>query len=76
VGSTYRRHACGIRFHACDAGFLCFADDLGRERFVQVERHEVVDVWLDGSQAVAVRETLLDCCDGWDEIGLESSINE
>lgn len=41
---------------------------------MQVERHKVVDIRLDGSQAIAVRETLLDCCDGRDEIGLESRI--
>jgi hypothetical protein len=76
LGWTYRCHARWIRFHACDAGFLCFADDIWCERFVQVERHEVVDLWFNGSQAIAVRETLLDCRNGWDEIGLGSRINE
>lgn len=67
----YGGHACRVGLDACDAGGFGLADHLGRDGFVQVQRHEVVDVGLDGAEAVAVLETLLDCGDGRDQVGLQ-----
>lgn len=58
-GGTYGRHAGGIGLHARNTRLLCFADDFGCDGLVQVQRHQIVDVGLDGLQAVTVLQTLL-----------------
>jgi hypothetical protein len=45
---AYSSYASRIGLDACDAGFLCFADGLRGCRFVKIERHEVVDIRIDG----------------------------
>ena len=39
---------------------------------MQVKGHEVLDIWLDCSQAVTILESLLDRCDGRDKVGLRN----
>jgi hypothetical protein len=40
---------------------------------VEVQRHEVVDIGLNGTQTVAVLDALLHAGDGWDEVWLARS---
>lgn len=71
MGKTYGGYAGWVGLDACDAGFLGFADDFWSDGLVEVEGHEVVDVWLDGLQSVAVLEALFDSSDWRDQIWLE-----
>jgi len=73
---TDGRYTGWIRLHPCDARFLRLADDFRRDGLMKVERHVVLDVWLDCSQSVPVFEALLDGCDGWDKIWLNCAISE
>ena len=67
---TYSRDAGGIRLDARDACLLGLADHLGCDGLVEVQRHEVVDIGLNGPQAVAVLDALLHAGDGRDEVWL------
>jgi hypothetical protein len=73
AGETYGRDAGGIRLDASDACLLGLANHLGRDGLVEVQRHEVVDIGLNGTQTVAVLDTLLHAGDGWDEVWLARS---
>ena len=73
---TYGGYAGWVGLDACDAGFFGFADDFWGDGFMEVEGHEIVDVWLDSLQSVAVLETLFDRSDWWHEIWLRPKIRQ
>lgn len=70
MDKTYRGYASWIRLDARNARSLGLANHLRRDILMQIERHEVVDIRLDGSQPVTVRKRGLHRCDRWDEVGL------
>lgn len=70
AGGGVGGHACGVRLDAGDACLLCLADDLWSDVLVQVQRHEVVDIGLNCSQALAVFESCLDRSNRRDKVGL------
>jgi hypothetical protein len=70
---THGSDTSWVRFDTGDTCFLCLADDFGCDRLMQVKRHEIVDIWFNCKQSVAVLEALLDCGDGRNQIGLPSS---
>lgn len=67
---TYCSHACWVRLDSCDASLLCFTNNLWSDALVQIERHEIVYIWLDLAQTVAILKALLDSCDGRNKVGL------
>lgn len=69
---THGCHARGVGFHARDASGFCLADHLGRDVLVQVQRHQVVNIGLDGAQALAVLQGCFDGSHGRDKVGLAS----
>ena len=60
----------GIALDSCDAALLGFDDGLWGDRLVQVQRHEVVDIGLNGLQPLLVVQGAVDGGNGRDQIGL------
>lgn len=70
AGARVGRHTGGVALDTGDAALLGLDDGLGGDRLVQVEGHEVVDIGLNGLQALLVVEGMVDGRDRRDQVGL------
>lgn len=70
AGARIGGHAGRVALDAGDTALLSLDDGLGCDGFVQVQRHEVVDVRLEGLQALLVVQSTVDGRDGRNQVGL------